>query len=359
MKIKKNDVKKSHNLITARMDLSAREQDLATLVMLDVKKSADSLKITSDGIFDHTIQIDKDKLQTTFEFKAHELAKLFGVSVKALSNPIPLSKSQKELILKGDIDKSTIPRMSLLEVTCEKLQSRKIYVRGENGEFFIHTLIPSASFSNGLLSLGITQQMALLMLNYGPQGNNFGIIDAKLFFKLKSANAKRVLDLISRFKNSADYSCSLSDLCEMTGSNYSDFKDFSTLRKSLLDNAIKAIIKGSEGVWEAKDDDKRGYIIKKTAPRNGFSPEDKVIFQMKYNKPDIKDKVNTDDLSLDKLTDYINSYLVDEKGFMVTKKMLDKYLNLTSDLDLVESYKLDQTYLFSLYGQAVFKMNIN
>ena len=339
------------------MDLSAREQDLATLVMLGVKKSADSLKVTKEGIFDPNIQIDKDQLQTTFEFSTSTLVELFGITAKALSNPVPISKHQKDLIQKGELDKNTLSRVSLLEATCEKLQSRKIYVRGKNGDFFMHTLIPSASFSNGILSLGITQQMALLMLNYGPQGNSFGMIDAKLFFQLKSANAKRILDLISRFKNSADYSCTLSELCEMTGSKYSDYKDFSTLRKTLLDNTIKSIVNNSDGVWETKDSANRGYILKKKVARNGYSPEDKVTFQMRYNKPEVKANTDLTGQSLDEITNYITRYLTDEKDFMVTTQMLSKFLRMTSDQDLVRKYKMDQALLFSLYGQAVAKMN--
>ncbi|WP_305840072.1 replication initiation protein [Photobacterium leiognathi] len=76
-----NIVKKSHQFVTGRLQLTAREQDFVTLLMKAVKKAADDIKYSLN---DTTENFEYERIPTKFSFTTAELAELFQVTPSAL-----------------------------------------------------------------------------------------------------------------------------------------------------------------------------------------------------------------------------------------------------------------------------------
>ena len=247
-------IKKSHHFITAKMKLDSHEQNLVTLLIRGVKLAADNLKFNAPL----SENIDLSNLPEVYEFGVDELSDLFGVTKRAL--------------------------YKTLDETTDKIMGKKIIIKNSSkNEFDKLVLIPHASFKNGKLTLSVLNNTARSMLDYSK---GYGEIDLRLLLSLKGSYEKRILDLLSRFKNKRDYTCSLDDLCKMVGADFNSYSDFRAFRKSVIDQPLKAILKRSNGVWVTQPDYPNGYILK----RKGRSYEltDTITFKMQWNEPTSK-----------------------------------------------------------------------
>ncbi|WP_419208196.1 replication initiation protein (plasmid) [Photobacterium leiognathi subsp. mandapamensis] len=269
-------IKKSHHFITAKMKLDSHEQNLVTLLIRGVKLAADNLKFNNPS----SEEIDLSHLPEIYEFGIDELSDLFGVTKRAL--------------------------YKTLDETTDKIMGKKITIKNSSkNEFDKLVLIPHASFKNGKLTLSVLNNTARSMLDYSK---GYGEIDLRLLLSLKGSYEKRILDILSRFKNKRDYTCSLDDLCQMVGADFHSYSDFRTFRKSVIDQPLKAILKRSDGVWVTQPDYPNGYILK----RKGRSYEltDTITFKMQWNEPTKKPKTKQSQLSSSTLSldDAIKTY---------------------------------------------------
>ncbi|HGF5190415.1 TPA: replication initiation protein [Vibrio parahaemolyticus] len=259
---KPRSVTKPHDIITARFKLSAREQDLVTLAFMEVKRFADRSKVEL-GQFDPDKPETLNNIPTIFSYDAAEVAELMGVSLKALNAK----------------DKET--GQPLLQGVCSKLIGRRMESSDEE-TWLVASLISEAKFQNNTLTLEVTRSQAARMLNYGLESNNFGIIDAKLLLGFKSAYTKRILELISRFKNTREFSQTLGELCKMLGTSLDEHSDFARFRRTVLERPLAQIIKESNGVWTAKKGFPKGYVVD-TGRGRKVTESTKVTFKMFYN----------------------------------------------------------------------------
>ncbi|GEM77215.1 replication initiation protein [Vibrio sagamiensis] len=255
-------VTKPHDAIIAKFRMSAREQDLVTLAFMEVKKFADKSKVVK-GQFDPSIPETLESLPTIFYFTQEKVAKLLNVSVKSLNL----------------MDKKT--GKTFLHSVCDRLVGRKAEISTQAGDFLVANLISEAEFNNGKLRLEVTRSQAARMLDYGLNKNNFGIIDAKLVLGFKSAYTKRIFEIISRFKNTRDYTTSVGELCAMLGTSLDEHADFSRFRRNCLDRPLAQIVKDSDGVWEYKN--QKGYVLE-TRQGKKATNETKITFKMKHNE---------------------------------------------------------------------------
>ncbi|WP_305840073.1 replication initiation protein [Photobacterium leiognathi] len=110
------------------------------------------------------------------------------------------------------------------------------------------------SYNKGILTLEVSRSTAAKMLDYS---NGFAEIDLRLLFSLKGAYEKRILEILSRFKNKRDFKVSIEDYSLMIGSQRDRYKTFSDFRKVVIERPLQKIISKSNGVWAAKDDAKK------------------------------------------------------------------------------------------------------
>ncbi|MCD9492633.1 RepB family plasmid replication initiator protein [Photobacterium phosphoreum] len=285
-------VVKPHSIITARMDLSPREQDLLTLIMLSVKKEYDKLQFAIEN--DDSVNVEL--IPQKYTFSKSELITIFEVD--------------ESLFRKKDKQTKT----HLLDVACKSLWDRGIEIR--NGNSFILTrLISFASYDGKTLIMEIPSIMVEELVNYSKGG--MGIIDYKLLFKLKGKYDKRILEIISRFKNKRDFSCTIEELCEMVGTKFDSYSSWRSFSGSVLIVPLKSIVRESKGIWDYKDSKRKGYEIKKKTAGKSFTKDDVIIFKMKYCE---------DPKGLDLLKEKYNSVL---NGSLSSK---DELLTLLDDL---------------------------
>ncbi|MFA0155698.1 replication initiation protein [Vibrio sp. 10N.261.46.A3] len=255
-------VVKPHDIITARYKLTAREQDLVTLAFMEVKRFADRTKVKL-GVFDVNRPESLNDIPTIFVFDADRVASLMGVSLKAL-------------VLK---DRDT--GCSMLQSVCSRLVSRKVEAEIDGGSWLVAGLISEAKFTNNKLTLEVTRSQAARMLNYGLKAQSFGIVDARLLLGLKSAYAKRILELISRFKNARDFTTTVGDLCEMLGTSLDEHADFARFRRTVIDRSLAQIVSGSKGVWISQNGYPKGYEID-TGRGRKVTELTQITFKMSY-----------------------------------------------------------------------------
>tara|TARA_B100001094_G_C18122783_1_gene767806 strand:- start:304 stop:1032 length:729 start_codon:yes stop_codon:yes gene_type:complete len=238
-------VKKPHSFITSKMRLTAREQDLLTLAVKKIKLSSDQY------FFKHQKNVTKETIKTAFSFTTQELSQLFHVTPSALYH-------------------------TLDEVT-DSLINKPIFLKNPDmQEFEKIVLFSNIKYRCGVLTLEVSQSTALMMLDYSK---GFGEIDLKILLKLNGGYEKRILDLISRFKNKREFQCSIDELAEMLGTQRDNYKLFSNFRRVVIERPLQNIIQKSNGVWTAKKDFPKGYhLIKKGRHCSG------IIFKMHYNK---------------------------------------------------------------------------
>lgn len=273
----KKKVTKPHDIITSRFSLTAREQDLITLAMIRVKSFADRTKVT-EGQFDPNKPETLTNIETIWTYSDKEVADWFGITTKALKK------------------KEANGKPFLFNV-CESLikKSKTIGMIESDDTWKIAGLISEAEYSNGVLKLEVTRTQAARMLDYGLSKNNFGIIDAKLLLGLKSGYAKRILEIISRFKNERNYQCSIGSLCNMLGTSLDDHTDTARFRRTVLDNPIAKLIASSDGVWSTQKGYPKGYVID-TGRGRKMTEQNVITFKMKYNEP--KDQSTKDNQKL-------------------------------------------------------------
>lgn len=256
-KVKKTEVVKPHSVITARMDLSSREQDLVTLLLLSVKKEFDNLKLITN-----TSNVDVNLIPQKYEYSKKQIADIFGVNINALS--------------KKDSNKKY-----LLENACKSLWEKGIEIRGDDGSFMLTRLLSYAKYDGANLTLETPSIIVSELVDYSKRG--MGIIDYKLLFKLKGKYDKRILELISRFKNKYNFECTVFELCEMLGTDFDSYASWRSFSIAVLNNPLKSIVRESNGMWEFKDASNRGYDIKKKTGGKAYSKDDVVVFKMKYS----------------------------------------------------------------------------
>lgn len=277
---KQSSVTKPHNAIIDKFQMTAREQDLVTLAFMEVRKFADRTKVVK-GEFDPNRPETLEKIETIFQFKAKDVADLLGVTVKALNIK--------------DENGSTF-----LCNVCEKLISRRAKIDGADKSFLVANLISEASFTNNVLTLEVTRSQAARMLDYGLNNNSFGLIDAKLLLGFKSGYTKRIFEIISRFKNSKEFTTTVGELCEMLGTSLDEHADFARFKRNVLDRSLAQIIAKSDGSWSFKDVDGkkgRGYVVLDTVRGRKVSKRNRIVFKMQHNEIK-KDKKRNDEKPL-------------------------------------------------------------
>lgn len=238
-------VKKSHHLITAGFSLSAREQDIVTLIFKALKRSADDVKFSKD---------EGKSIQTEFTFSLNQLMEHFSLSRQGLYD--------------------------MLDVATNGIMGKVASVKDiEKQSFEKFSLCTYARFEDGVLILRVDSHTARHMLDYTK---GYAEIDFKLSLALTGEYEKRLLDIISRFKVK-DFTCSLGEFYRMFDTSPKDYRDFDSFRKTVIERPLKRLIQRSDGMWQAADDKKLGYQLDKVG--RSYKDTDKITFKMKFNEP--------------------------------------------------------------------------
>lgn len=324
---KTETVKKPHHAITARMSFSGREQDLMTLAYRAVKREHDRVTFSGDDI-------DWGKFQDEYTFTSEELSNLFSLSKQGLYDAI---------------DQSTTAVMSKVV---------ELHLPNKKG-FKKYNLIRSASFEDGLLTIKIEDELLKYFVDYSK---GFSEIDLKLLLSLKGEKGydKRILELISRFKNDKEYSVTLGEFCAKVDSHFTSYKRPQYFFESVLDAPIKRIVTASNGMWEPKSRHGKGYSVKKSG--RSYKDSDVLTFKMKYNPPKAKQESQSHILDLDGMAKEIKHFIIIdefENGLHVNGKILDDFLAMALDADAVSKSNLSQSELMAIYKDALSKTILN
>lgn len=151
-------IKKGHQLVFSRQDLSAREADMFALMVAHMKAS------------------DWERNTPNYEFTSHQLSEWLGIESKHIG--------------------------SNLSPVANRLASRKIGIKGENKkgdiEFDFRPLFKHIAYKNGILRM-VPNDM--LKAEYIEYNQGFALINTRNFFNVKKEYSKRLYELLSRFKD--------------------------------------------------------------------------------------------------------------------------------------------------------------
>lgn len=242
-------IKKSYQLTLYRNYLSAQEQDLLSLVIRSLKKEA-SKEVFSDsqGMF------DEDALPNSFVWNRDELSKTLKIS------PQTISKSLNEAV--GNM-------------VGKKIQFQK----DTSGSWELAALFTYANYDKGVLRIDIHDRTKKAILD---ETRGVSFVDLDLFMTLTGGYEKRILDLISKFKNQRNFEMGFDDFQLTMGKNINDFpRKISGFRTAVLDKPMKRLFAASNGVWEPKDEKGKGYELIKVG-----RVVKKIVFLVGYNDPE-------------------------------------------------------------------------
>ena len=151
-------IKKGHQLVFSRQDLSAREADMFALMIAHMKTS------------------DWETSTPHYEFTSHQLSEWLGLESKHIG--------------------------SNLSPVANRLASRKIGIKVENKkgdtEFDYRPLFKHIAYKNSTLTM-VPNDM--LKPEYIEYNQGFALINTRNFFDVKKEYSKRLYELLSRFKD--------------------------------------------------------------------------------------------------------------------------------------------------------------
>ncbi|MGF1722993.1 replication initiation protein [Vibrio kyushuensis] len=151
-------IKKGHQLVFSRQDLSAREADMFALMIAHMKEA------------------DWSTNTPHYEFTSHQLSEWLGVESKHIG--------------------------SNLSPVANRLASRKIGIKVEtkkgDTEFDYRPLFKHIAYKNGVLTM-VPNDM--LKPEYIEYNQGFALINTRNFFDVKKEYSKRLYELLSRFKD--------------------------------------------------------------------------------------------------------------------------------------------------------------
>ncbi|HIF9267459.1 replication initiation protein [Photobacterium damselae] len=200
-------IKKGHQLVFSRQDLSAREADMFALMIAHMK--------------------GRDWEQSTphYEFTSHQLSEWLGVEPKHIG--------------------------SNLSPVANRLASRKIGIKQENSkgdiEFDYRPLFKHIAYKKGILTM-VPNDM--LKSEYIEYNQGFALINTRVFFDIKKEYSKRLYELLSRFK-SKGFEMHTQSLIELKGifglldeagklkKDKASFKNNSVFMKRCIRDSIK------------------------------------------------------------------------------------------------------------------------
>ncbi|OLQ84667.1 RepB family plasmid replication initiator protein [Vibrio ponticus] len=151
-------IKKGHQLVFSRQDLSSREADMFALMVAHMKAA------------------DWDQSTPHYEFTSHQLSEWLGVESKHIG--------------------------SNLSPVANRLASRKIGIKVEtpkgDTEFDYRPLFKHIAYKSGVLTM-VPNDM--LKSEYIEYNQGFALINTRNFFDVKKEYSKRLYELLSRFKD--------------------------------------------------------------------------------------------------------------------------------------------------------------
>ena len=278
-------IKKPHESMLFRARLNTNEVNMMNLICKGLTEWESELHYNKKDISN----IDKKDIKREFKYETVELIELMGVSQQALS------KTLKE--------------------TTTSVMQKVISIPKNKGGFTSYGLCSFADYDNGILTLKIEEDTAEVLL---PRLKNFCLTDAKLSLSLSGIYEKRILDLISRFKNKSEYQIGIKDFCDLLEIDFSKYARFEVFNRSALKEPIGRLIAASNGMWTAKKEwlpkkdkkgklvkDENGEIIKELRKGKGYTisktgraykDTDIITFKLKYTEPKIDIKTIEDDI---------------------------------------------------------------
>jgi len=152
------DVKKSHELVFSRQKLSAREQDILTLML-------GTMKISDWGT-------EENPTIPTYRIPTSEIAE--------------------------QLDVRPTDMYATLKLPCAKLANRSMgFFIEEKQKFIYRGLFKEISYTNGILTLIPNDRLRAAYIG-GAKG--YALVDSRAYHSLNREPSKRLYDLMSRFK---------------------------------------------------------------------------------------------------------------------------------------------------------------
>ena len=277
----KDSITLSYTLAASGLVFSAKAYDLFALVCQKTKK------LMTKYDFEHISQgnVDKVKIKNQIHITREEIAEEWGTEIKRLPwAPIKIKNK----------DGSVTEKPSLLEEAAKELGRQIPYKSKDKKTWGYVNIIQAAYFDQTGLTIRLTDDAIVAIYN---RTKGFGLVDLKLFFKLKSKYSKKLFDLLSVNKHAPyDLDLSISEYKIIMGYDEpirkkDDVKyknDFSNFSRRMIIKPVEEIVEASKVINKGKvwviDKSKgsgKGYsIIRQVSNRT--SSRDRIIFHLNY-----------------------------------------------------------------------------
>ena len=350
---KTENINKPHRfLLMPKSNLSVYGQDIFAILLLKIMESYDK-----DWFGKFDLKKDDNSLNEAKEMIIKSLRCHFSLSTSDLMKITDLKK--RDLVKKHMIDKRLKSQeVELLdqgwnfELDKASKELHRIllesYSKNNEGDWkrVTRPLLIDSSYDGKKLEFTLHKEIAFELLRLNYQGQGFVSTPKTLYFAIRNKYAKKILELISRFKSVTDYKVNLVDYYN----NFDvDFLSLSTREKSreiekCLIRAIAYLVNNSNGYVTYRADYPKGYELVNLGERGKI-----IESTMLYFRLDINSTLLLSDDNRTKAKKALDSYRLLETFSNDIRSYNESTLKLTDIECLVlfeEQYELAKNKLF-------------
>ncbi|MGF1756433.1 replication initiation protein [Photobacterium sagamiensis] len=203
-----------------------------------------------------------------------------------------------------------------LKRSCQAITNKAVMLEEHSGKesFVTFVPIPFAEYKNKKLTLGVLDNAVPIFMEHS---RGFSVVDLKIWTKLSSPHAIRLLELVSKDKNRTEFTMEIEEFRRLFGVDFKVYDNpqeamqagarvgdyikvrdpdepkwnririypsIKDLRNNVLTPSFSQLLSQSGGVWTATDEDGMGHELLSGRHKAGRGrPVTHIRFSLKYN----------------------------------------------------------------------------
>ena len=326
MKGKEVDIKKPHRfLFLPKSSLSVFGQDIFAILLLKVAESYDKhwfgqFDLQNDEEIEASKSIIIDSLLNEFTINNNDLMALTSLRKRDLIKSIKVDKRENTLITNDiafslddwsyELEKSSKELHQVMLESYSKIKGKDKWLR------VINPLLIQSSYDGENLNLVLHKSVAYELIRLNMNGQGFSEVPKDLYFSLRNIYAKKILELICRFKGVVDYKLPLVKYFQIFDVDFfkMDTKERRIIIEKSLARAITYLVSKSNGVVSIRNSCLKGYELTNLGAKGAITESTLINFRLDFTHIDnlkVEDKRSNKQKAIDSyrlLETYNNDY---------------------------------------------------
>ena len=296
--IQQVEIKKPNRfLLLPKSSLSASGQDIFAILLLKVNESYDRNWFGKFDLDDLNISTElnlkksmiMDSLVCEYSLSNSDLMEITNFRKRDLLKP---SKIDKRTKIENQIEQINdfqswdfeLDRASK-ELHNILLETYSFNLELNEWERVINPLLVSSVYNGEKLKFSLHKSVAFELICLNMERKGFSKIPKDLFFSIKNIYAKKILELLCRFKNMVDFKISVDKYFRLFGIEYlsiENSKERGKMVEKALTNAIKYLVSKSNGVISYRDNYHKGFEFVNYGSHGSITKNTIIIFRLDY-----------------------------------------------------------------------------